>query len=151
MEQNKKSNPLALLPILVFLIIFIGSGIVMNDFYAMPAIVAFLIALCVAFCQNRKVKFGQKIAEIAKGVGDENIITMCLIFLCAGAFSGAVTAAGGVESTVNLGLSILPSTVAVALLSVNDESQARYFASAPVASISSFVIPGYSIVTLEPL
>ena len=113
MEQNKKSNPLALLPILVFLIIFIGSGIVMNDFYAMPAIVAFLIALCVAFCQNRKVKFGQKIAEIAKGVGDENIITMCLIFLCAGAFSGAVTAAGGVESTVNLGLSILPSTVAV--------------------------------------
>ena len=66
-----------------------------------------------AFCQNRKVKFGQKIAEIAKGVGDENIITMCLIFLCAGAFSGAVTAAGGVESTVNLGLSILPSTVAV--------------------------------------
>lgn len=113
MEQNKKSNPLALLPILVFLIIFIGSGIVMNDFYAMPAIVAFLIALCVAFCQNRKVKFGQKIAEIAKGVGDENIITMCLIFLCAGAFSGAVTAAGGVESTVNLGLSILPSSVAV--------------------------------------
>ena len=113
MEQNKKSNPQALLPILVFLIIFIGSGIVMNDFYAMPAIVAFLIALCVAFCQNRKVKFGQKIAEIAKGVGDENIITMCLIFLCAGAFSGAVTAAGGVESTVNLGLSILPSSVAV--------------------------------------
>jgi Na+/H+ antiporter NhaC len=101
------------LPILIFLIIFIGSGIVMNDFYAMPAIVAFLIALCVAFCQNRKVKFDKKIAEIAKGVGDENIITMCLIFLCAGAFSGAVTAAGGVESTVNLGLSILPSSVAV--------------------------------------
>ena len=113
MEQNKKGNLFALLPILVFLVIFIGSGIVMNDFYAMPAIVAFLIALCVAFCQNRGVKFEQKIAEIAKGAGDENIITMCLIFLCAGAFSGAVTAAGGVESTVNLGLSVLPSSVAV--------------------------------------
>ena len=48
-----------------------------------------------------------------KEVGNENIITMSLIFLCAGAFSGAVTAAGGVESTVNLGLSILPAKVAV--------------------------------------
>ncbi len=113
MNQEKYSNPFALLPIVVFLIIFLGSGIMMNDFYAMPAIVAFLIALCVAFCQNRKVSFDKKIAEIAKGVGDENIITMCLIFLCAGAFSGAVTAAGGVESTVNLGLSVLPSGVAV--------------------------------------
>lgn len=79
----------------------------------MPAIEAFLIALCVAFLQNRELTFNQKISVIAKGVGDENIITMCLIFLCAGGFSGAVTAAGGVESTVNLGLSILPSNVAV--------------------------------------
>lgn len=46
---------------------------------------------------------------IAKGLGEENIITMCLIFLCAGAFSGAVTAAGGVDSTVNLGLSLIPA------------------------------------------
>lgn len=104
---------IALLPIGVFLIIFLGAGIVMGDFYAMPAIVAFLIALTVAFCQNRKLSFSEKIKVIAKGVGEENIITMCLIFLCAGAFSGAVTAAGGVESTVNFGLSILPSNVAV--------------------------------------
>ena len=103
----------ALLPIGVFLIIFLGAGIVMNDFYAMPAIVAFLIALAVAFLQNKKVSFSEKIQIIAEGVGDENIITMCLIFLCAGAFSGAVTAAGGVESTVNFGLSILPSGIAV--------------------------------------
>ena len=51
-------------------------------------------------------------------MGDENIITMCLIFLSAGAFSGAVTAAGGVESTVNLGLSVMPPHVAVAGLFV---------------------------------
>lgn len=112
-ETNKKGNAVALLPILVFLLIFLGSGIITGDFYAMPAIVAFLIALAVAFVQNRKLKFNEKIAVIAKGVGDENIITMSLIFLCAGAFSGAVKAAGGVESTVNLGLSILPSSVAV--------------------------------------
>ena len=112
-NESKKGKAMALLPILVFLIIFLGSGIVMNDFYAMPAIVAFLIALCVAFLQNRKLSYNEKIKIIAKGVGDDNIITMCLIFLCAGAFSGAVNASGGVESTVNLGLSILPSNVAV--------------------------------------
>ncbi len=112
MTENR-GRAIALLPIGVFLVIFLGSGIIMNDFYAMPAIVAFLIALAVAFLQNPKVTFAEKFAIISKGVGDENIITMCLIFLCAGAFSGAVTAAGGVESTVNFGLSILPSNIAV--------------------------------------
>lgn len=113
MNQENRGRAIALLPIGVFLVIFLGSGIITGDFYAMPAIVAFLIALCVAFLQNRQVPFSEKINIIAKGVGNDNIITMCLIFLCAGGFSGAVTAAGGVESTVNLGLSILPSQVAV--------------------------------------
>lgn len=112
-QEKKKGNVWALLPIGVFLVIFLGSGIITGDFYAMPAIVAFLIALAVAFVQNKKLSFNDKISIIAKGVGDENIITMSLIFLCAGAFSGAVSAAGGVESTVNLGLSILPSNIAV--------------------------------------
>ncbi len=117
-SNNDKGRAIALLPIGVFLIIFLGSGIITGDFYAMPAIVAFLVALCVAFLQNKALSFDKKISVIAKGVGDDNIITMCLIFLCAGGFSGAVTAAGGVESTVNLGLSMLPSNVAVAGLFV---------------------------------
>lgn len=116
--NQEKENAGALLPIGVFLVIFLGAGIVTGDFYAMPAIVAFLIALCVAFIQNRSLSFAEKITVISKGVGNENIITMSLIFLCAGGFSGAVTAAGGVESTVNLGLSVLPSGIAVAGLFV---------------------------------
>ena len=110
---NERGNGAALLRLGVFLVIFLGSGIITGDFYAMPAIVAFLIALLVAFIQNRGLSFQEKISIISRGVGDENIITMSLIFLSAGAFSGAVTAAGGVESTVNLGLSILPAKVAV--------------------------------------
>ena len=111
--ENVKSRAIALLPIGVFLVIFLGAGIVTKDFYAMPAIVGFLIALFVAFLQNRKLNFAQKLKIIAGGAGDENIITMSLIFLCAGGFSGAVTAAGGVESTVNFGLSILPARIAI--------------------------------------
>ena len=109
----KKGNPLALLPIIVFLLLFSFVGIKSNDFYSMPAIVGFVIALIVAFLQNRNKTFNEKISIITKGAGEENIITMCLIFILAGAFSGAVKAAGGVESTVGFGLSILPSKVAV--------------------------------------
>ena len=114
MKNQNQGKLSALLPIGVFLVIFLGAGIIFQDFYAMPAIVAFLIALFVAFLQNRKVSFDEKVKIIAQGVGEENIITMSLIFLCAGAFSGAVTAAGGVDSTVNLGLSLIPAHFIVA-------------------------------------
>lgn len=110
---NTKPSALALLPIGVFLVIYIGAGIVFNDFYSMPAIVAFLIALAVAFIQNKNYTFNDKMSEIAKGLADENIITMCLIFLAAGAFSGTISAAGGVSSTVNLGLSFMPGNIAI--------------------------------------
>ncbi len=105
---------MALLPIGIFLVIFLGAGIIFEDFSAMPAIVAFLIALFSAFLQNRSLSFDDKIRVIAGGLGEENIITMSLIFLCAGGFSGAVTAAGGADSTVNLGLSLIPANFAVA-------------------------------------
>ena len=112
MKENKGSIG-ALLPIGVFLVLFIGMGIITNDFYAMPAIVAFLIALMVAMIQNKGKSFDEKISIIAKSVGDENVITMCLIFLCAGAFSGAVSASGGAESVVNFGLSIIPGNLVI--------------------------------------
>lgn len=109
----KKGNLSALLPIGIFLVLFLGIGIITQDFYKMPAIVAFLIALIVAMMQNKKMSFDKKIEVISKSVGDENVITMCLIFLAAGAFSGAVSASGGAESVVNFGLSIIPSNLSV--------------------------------------
>ena len=111
MKQGKLSG---LLPIGVFLILFIGSGILFDDFYAMPAIVAFLLALAVALMQNPKKSLTEKLKIVTKSMGDENVMTMCLIFILAGAFSGAVQAAGGVDSTVNFGLSIMPPKIAVA-------------------------------------
>ena len=64
--MENKGRASALLPIVVFLVIFLGSGIVTGDFYSMPTIVAFLIALCVAFLQNRKVSFDEKMHIIAQ-------------------------------------------------------------------------------------
>ena len=114
MEQRKEQgNIWALLPIGVFLVIFLGSGLITGDFYSMPAIVGFLIALLIGFLQNREKSFDEKIKIITSGVADENIVTMCLIFLVAGGFSSSVSAAGGVESAVNLGLSVMPASVAI--------------------------------------
>lgn len=116
----KKSNPAALLPIAVFLVLYLGFGIlfeyVLNiemGFYKVQAIVIFLIALLVAVLQNRQLDFQGKVKVMAKGMADENVLTMCLIFLAAGAFSGAISAAGGAESTVNLFLTFLPGKFAV--------------------------------------
>lgn len=110
----KRGKASALLPIGIFLLLFIGAGILTGDFSAVPPAAAFLIALLCGFLQNRKTSFSQKLSAAAKSAGEENVMVMCLIFLLAGAFSGAVNAAGGAESTVNLGLSILPPRFAVA-------------------------------------
>ena len=93
----KKGNAIALLPIGVFLVLYLGLGITFEyvmkipmGFYNIPIIVAFLAALLVACLQNRKVKFDDKISIMGKGIGDPNIITMILIFLEAGIFVGVV-------------------------------------------------------------
>ena len=80
-QAAPKANAGGLLPILVFLVIYIGSGVIFNDFYAMPAIAGFVVALVVAFLQAPKKSFDQKLAITAKGMGDENVMVMCIIFI----------------------------------------------------------------------
>ena len=93
--MSKKANPAALLPILVFLVLYLGLGLVFEyvlkipmGFYSIPIVVIFLIALLVACCQNRALSFDEKLTLMGRGVGDRNIITMLLIFLAAGMFVG---------------------------------------------------------------
>lgn len=113
-KEVKSGNPLALLPLGVFLVLFVGSGIITGDFYKMPALVAFLIAGGIALLFNKKENLETKMNVFCKGAGDTNIILMVIIFLLAGAFSSVAKAMGGVDSTVNLSLSILPSNLLVA-------------------------------------
>ena len=120
--DKKKPNGLALLPIIIFLIVYLGSGIYYEyinpveggmGFYVMSVVVAFMVALAVAFVQNRDLPFDEKIAACAKGIGDDNITIMLFIFLLAGAFSGVASAAGGAESTANMLLDVIPSGFAI--------------------------------------
>lgn len=112
-KDVKRGNPWALLPLGVFLVLFVGSGIITGDFYKMPALVAFLIAGGIALLFNKKDNLETKMNVFCKGAGDTNIILMVIIFLLAGAFSSVAKAMGGVDSTVNLSLSILPSNLLV--------------------------------------
>lgn len=120
----KKGNPVALLPILVFLVLYLGLGITFEyimhipmGFYNIPIVVAFLVALFVACIQNRSLKFDDKLVLMAKGVGDKNIITMILIFMAAGVFVGTVGRSSA-ESVAYFVLSVIPAQYAVLVLFV---------------------------------
>ncbi|WHY58938.1 Na+/H+ antiporter NhaC family protein [Peribacillus simplex] len=111
MSANNKGNPWALIPFVVFLILFIGSGIVTKDFYSFPVIVAISIASAAALAMNRKESFNQKVDIFCKGAGDANIMLMVIIFLLAGAFAEVANGMGAVESTVNLALAVFPQNL----------------------------------------
>lgn len=112
-NKREQGSALALLPLGVFLVLFIGSGIISGDFYKMSTLVAFIISTGVAFLFNRKVDFNTKMEVFCKGGGNKDIILMLIIFLFAGAFSGVAKAMGGADSVVNLGLSVLPANLLV--------------------------------------
>ncbi|WP_455719516.1 Na+/H+ antiporter NhaC family protein [Agathobacter sp.] len=120
----KKQNPIALLPIAVFLVLYLGLGILFEyimkipmGFYNVPIIIAFLVAILVACLQNRSVKFDRKLEIMAQGLADKNIITMLLIFLTAGAFVGVVGRSSA-ESVAYFMLSLIPARFAVMVLFV---------------------------------
>jgi Na+/H+ antiporter NhaC len=120
--NEHKPNAKALLPILIFLVFYLGSGIYYEyinptkgqmGFYVMSVVVAFLIALIVALVQNKSLSFDEKIHICATGIGDDNITIMLFIFLVAGAFSGLASEAGGASSTANMLLAIIPARFAI--------------------------------------
>ena len=120
----KKGNPWALLPIGVFLAVYLGLGLTFEyimkipmGFYNVPIIIAFLIAILVACLQNKKISFEDKLEIMGQGVGDKNIITMLLIFLIAGSFVGVVGRSGA-QSVAYFLLSLVPAKFAMPVLFV---------------------------------
>ena len=120
----KRGNVKALRPIGVFLILYLGLGILFEyglqipmGFYNIPIVVAFLAALLVACLQNRALSLDDKLLLMGKGVGDKNIIIMILIFLTAGIFVGVVGRSSA-DSVAYFLLSLVPAQFAVAVLFV---------------------------------
>ncbi|WP_270839525.1 Na+/H+ antiporter NhaC family protein [Peptacetobacter hiranonis] len=116
MDPNEKIKPSgkALIPFAVFIFLYLGVGIILETsgtemaFYQLPAPVAIIVGVVVAFIIF-KGSIEEKFSQFAKGCGNENILIMCFIYLFAGAFATVAKSMGGVDSTVNLGLSFIPA------------------------------------------
>ncbi|MCI8468565.1 MAG: Na+/H+ antiporter NhaC family protein [Eggerthellaceae bacterium] len=120
----EKGNVRALLPIGVFLVLYLGLGILFEyglgipmGFYNIPIVVIFLVALMVACFQNRSLSFDDKLTIMGRGIGDKTIVTMILIFMAAGVFVGTV-GRDSAESVAYLMLSVIPAEFSVAVLFV---------------------------------
>ena len=120
----KKGNPIALLPIGVFLVIYLGLGLLFEygmkipmGFYNIPIVIAFMVAILVACLQNKSLSFEEKLEIMGQGVGDKNIITMLLIFMTAGAFVGIVGRSSA-QSVAYFMLDLIPAKFSVAVLFV---------------------------------
>ena len=111
--NKKEGNILALTPLLVFILVYLISSFIAKDFYAVSTTVPFLAAALTALLMNKKEKIDKKIEVFCKGAGNSNIILMILIFILAGAFAQVAKDMGAVDSTVNLGLSLLPSNLLI--------------------------------------
>ena len=114
-------NPKALIPILVFVILYLGLGIILEyglgitqGFYSIPVLLIFLIALAIAYLQT-KADSDERFRIMARGVGDPNVFIMILIFLSAGVFTGVMNRAGA-ESVANFVLTYVPMEYAVIVL-----------------------------------
>ena len=120
--MKREGRFIALLPIGVFLVLYLGLGIIFKyvlkipmGFYNIPIVVAFLVAILFACLQNRQLSFDEKLKVMGHGLGDPNIITMILIFMAAGVFVGVVGRSSA-ESVAYFMLSIIPPRFAVAVL-----------------------------------
>ena len=112
-KQSMERNPIALLPFLVFLGLFLGTGMVLTmqgvefAFYQLPASIAIIPAILLAICLG-KAPVNKQIQQFVEGAGHNNIVTMCLIYLLAGAFATVAKSTGSVDASVQLGLSVFP-------------------------------------------
>ena len=111
---NQKGNFRGLLPLIVFLLLFVGTGLVTGNFDNMPLLVAFMISAAFALMLNKKgekLSLTEKVDIFMEGGGESTIVLLVVIFLLAGAFYSVADAMGAVSSTVNLGLDILPKSI----------------------------------------
>lgn len=107
--QWRESSFKAIIPFIVFVIFYFGFSIWTRDFSCIPMTVAFLISSAVALILNHKEKLSKKIELFAHGMGNKDIMIMCLVFILAGAFTASAKAVGGVEAAVMIAQHFIPS------------------------------------------
>lgn len=134
---------ISVVPLLVFVAVFLGFGIYYDDFYALPSPVAAMIGITAAFVLL-KGTINEKVDTFLKGCGDGKILTMCIIYLLAGAFATVTEATGSVDSIVNLGLTY----ISPAYFPVGVFVMAAFLSFASGTSVGSIVTLGPIVIAL---
>ncbi len=117
--KNTKKSGIALLPFLIFIVIYLGAGLIYQSkgeamaFYMFPSVTAMFIAVLVAFFMD-KGSISERFATFARGAANVDVLTMLMIYLLAGAFAAVASAMGAKDATVNLGLSLVPPSLVAA-------------------------------------
>ncbi|OFM83192.1 Na+/H+ antiporter NhaC family protein [Weeksella sp. HMSC059D05] len=106
---SEKRNFWALLPLIIFIIVYFSISVYLNDFYSVPALVVFVAVTLLAFLQFPEISFDRKLKAFSQEAGNETLLLMILIFLLAGAFSQLGNAIGGIQSIANFLLHFLPA------------------------------------------
>ena len=140
---KESGNPYALIPLFIFIFTFLGAGVLLDDFYALPSPVAVLVGIIAAFILF-KTSTDDKVDTLIAGCGDSKIMTMCLIYLFAGAFAVVSKAMGGVDAVVNLGI----STIDVAYFPLGIFLIASFLSTATGTSVGAIVAIGPIAISL---
>lgn len=110
---NKPSGA-ALMPLVVFLCLYLVTSLIVNDFYKVPITVAFLVASIYAVATTKGLSLNDRIIQYSSGAANKNIMMMIWIFILAGAFAQSAKAMGAIDATVNLTLHLLPGSLLLA-------------------------------------
>lgn len=114
MENTTKPSIRALLPLFIFLGVYLVTSLIVNDFYKVPITVAFVISSVAAIAMTSGLSLNKRVSLFSGGAGDKNILLMIWIFILAGAFAQSAKAMGAIDATVNLTLHILPDNLLLA-------------------------------------
>lgn len=109
-----KPNGWALMPLVVFLCLYLVTSLIVNDFYKVPITVAFMVASIYAVATTKGLSLNDRILQFSSGAANKNIMLMLWIFILAGAFAQSAKAMGAIDATVNLTLLLLPDNLLLA-------------------------------------
>lgn len=112
--EEKRASGLALMPFVILAVVYLVFAVIIGDLSKVPMTTAFIAAAAFALFMNRSVSLNEKTEVFAKGMGSQDIMIMCLVFILAGTFTASAKAAGGVDSAVALTLHFVPSQFLIA-------------------------------------
>ncbi|MFV0505698.1 MAG: Na+/H+ antiporter NhaC family protein, partial [Bacteroidales bacterium] len=109
-----QSSAWALLPLGIFILLYLLTYTFTGDIYRLPVSIAFIVASLVAILNSKEKKLNDRIMRFCRGAANETILFMVIIFILAGAFAGTTKAMGAVDATVDMMLYLLPESTMLA-------------------------------------